>query len=185
MKVHTFLFCFLLPLFSLAGTSDSSQLSIDTTIHSVKKAVLFSAVIPGAGQIYNHISMPKGKKRAYWKVPVIYGGIGTSIYFLAFNQREQKALKTEYSYRVNTGLQQNTDYANYSDIGVLTLYNQHLNWRDLSILAVASVYLIQLIDAGVEAHFVSFDISEDLGMSLEPTLLNNRTAGGKLSLNFH
>ena len=90
MKVHTFLFCFLLPLFSLAGASDSSQLSIDTTIHSVKKAVLFSAVIPGAGKIYKHISMPKGKKRAYWKASVIYGGKGTQIYFLTFNQNKQK-----------------------------------------------------------------------------------------------
>ena len=35
--------------------------------HSWKKAVLFSAVLPGAGQVYNHIAMPKGKKKAYWK----------------------------------------------------------------------------------------------------------------------
>ena len=164
-----------------ASEEDSTSAAKDT-IHSVKRAVIFSAVLPGAGQIYNHITMPKGKKKAYWKLPLIYGGLGASSYFLIYNQIEQKKFKEEYKLRQD--LIVSPEYSQYTDNGILTLYNQHLDWRDLSILALAGVYLIQVVDAGVEAHFVSFDISEDLSMSIEPTLMDYKTAGLKMSFNF-
>jgi hypothetical protein len=153
------------------------------TVHSVKKAMIFSAVVPGSGQVYNHIAMPKGKKKAYWKVPLIYAGLGTTGYFLVKNQLLQKSLKTEYSNRQD-GNALNPDWADYDDFGVLTLYNQHLDRRDLSILAVGAIYLIQIADAGVEAHFVRFDISKDLTLNVRPTVLYNRNPGLLLSLNF-
>lgn len=167
--------------FSFASVDDSTAVEVDT-MHSVKKAVLLSTFAPGAGQIYNHIAMPKGKKKAYWKLPLIYGGLGASGYFLINNQLEQAKYKEEYRQR-ECGIV-SPEYSQYSDAGILTLYNQHLDWRDLSILALAGIYIIQIVDAGVEAHFVSFDISEDLSMSLEPTLLNNRTAGLTMRFNF-
>ncbi|NRA12988.1 MAG: hypothetical protein HRT57_13625 [Crocinitomicaceae bacterium] len=164
------------------ASQDDTTAVVKDTVHSVKKAVILSAVIPGTGQIYNHIAMPKGKKKAFWKVPLIYAGLGASTYFLIYNQTEQKNYKEEYTLRQDSIVSPN--YAQFTDAGILNLYNQHLDWRDLSILAVAAVYFIQLIDAGVEAHFVSFDISEDLSLKLEPTLLNYRAAGLKMSFNF-
>lgn len=151
--------------------------------HSIRKAVILSAVIPGAGQIYNHIAMPKGKKKAYWKVPLIYAGLGASTYFLITNQATQKSLKQEYTNRIdlNPGA---IEWSGYDDQGVLTLYNQYLNWRDLSIVAVGIVYLLQVTDAGVEAHFVNFDVSEDLSLGFDPVILDYKTPGVKLSLNF-
>jgi len=166
---------------SFAAEDDSTSVKNDT-IHSVKKAVIFSAVLPGAGQVYNHIAMPKGKKKAFWKVPLIYAGLGGASYFLAYNQIEQNKFKEEYRLRQCSIV--SPEYEQYTDNAILTSYNQHLDWRDLSILALAGVYIIQVIDAGVEAHFVSFDISEDLSMSFEPTLLNYKTAGLKMSLKF-
>jgi hypothetical protein len=151
--------------------------------HSVRKATIYSAVLPGLGQIYNHRAMPKGKKKAHWKVPLIYAGLGASGYFLVNNQVTQKELKTEYTNRIENGIV-SEKWQNYDDQGVLTLYNQYLTWRDLSILAVSGVYLLQLIDAGVEAHFVNFDISEDLSMSIEPTIMANATCGVMLKLKF-
>jgi hypothetical protein len=151
--------------------------------HSVRKATIYSAVLPGLGQIYNHRAMPKGKKKAHWKVPLIYAGLGASGYFLVNNQITQKELKTEYTNRIENGIV-SEKWQNYDDQGVLTLYNQYLTWRDLSILAVSGVYLLQLIDAGVEAHFVNFDISEDLSMSIEPTIMANATGGVMLRLKF-
>jgi Family of unknown function (DUF5683) len=150
--------------------------------HSVRRAVILS-LIPGAGQIYNHRAMPKGKKKAYWKVPLIYAGLGASTYLLIFNQTEQIRFKNEYSNRQNGG---STDFnlSGYDDAGILTLYNQYLNWRDLSILAVSAVYILQLVDAGVEAHFVTFDVSEDLSLGLDPVLMDYRTAGLRMTLNF-
>ena len=164
------------------ASKDDTTAVVQDTLHSVKKAVILSVVAPGAGQIYNHIAMPKGKKKAFWKVPLIYGALGASTYFLIYNQIEQKNYKEEYTLRQDNITSPN--YAQFTDAGILSLYNQHLDWRDLSILGVAVVYFIQIIDAGVEAHFVSFDISEDLSLKLEPTLLNYRIAGLKMSFNF-
>jgi hypothetical protein len=178
--------------FLLISPSVFSQdsLTVGDTVrpHSIRRAILYSAVVPGAGQVYNHIAMPKGKKKAFWKVPLIYAGLGTTGYFLITNQREQKRLKNEYSLRqedtyvVGDGA---ADLLPYDDAGILTLYNQYLNWRDLSILAVGAVYLLQLVDAGVEAHFVDFDVSEDLSLTVDPVILANRTPGLSLALKFH
>ena len=57
----------------------------DMEKHSVRKAAIFSAVLPGAGQVYNHLAMPKGQKKAYWKVPIIYAGLGATGYFALKN----------------------------------------------------------------------------------------------------
>jgi len=165
-----------------AQNTDST--TIDTTkLHSVRKATIYSAVLPGLGQIYNHNAMPKGQKKAFWKVPLIYTGLGASGYFLVSNQLEKNALKKEYINRTENGLYSD-EWIQYDDQGVLTLYNQHLTWRDLSILAFSGVYLLQMIDAGVEAHFVNFDISEDLSMRISPVLVDWRTAGLSVKLNF-
>ena len=76
---------------------DTTSIPNDT-VHSVKKAMIFSAIIPGSGQVYNHIAMPKGKKKAYWKVPLIYAGLGSTGYFLVKNQLLQnKDYKTKCS----------------------------------------------------------------------------------------
>lgn len=165
-------------------TLETEELKTDSVKpHSIKKAVILSACVPGAGQIYNHIAMQKGKKKAFWKVPLIYAGLGASTYFLVTNQLTQKSLKQEYTNRLE-GNPGELRWSGYDDDGVLTLYNQYLNWRDLSIVAVGLVYLIQVADAGVEAHFVNFDVSEDLSLTFDPVMMNLQTPGLKLSLNF-
>ena len=150
--------------------------------HSIRTAVLLSAALPGAGQVYNHIAMPKGKRKAYWKVPLIYAGLGATTYFLISNQQTQKSLKTEYKLRQD-GLEGDDKWSSYDDQGVLQLYEQHARWRDLSLVGVALVYLLQVTDAGVEAHFVNFDVSPDLALSIDPVLLNQRSLG--VGLTFH
>jgi hypothetical protein len=178
------LFFFFISFSCFSFSQDSTELIQDSIkVHSVKKAVIYSAIIPGAGQIYNHIAMPKGQKKAYWKVPLIYAGLGTSCYFLVSNQQTLKELKNEYLNRQN-GLSISDKYIGYDDQGILTLHDQYQTWRDLSILAVGAVYLIQVVDAGVEAHFVNFDISENLSLRVSPSIINYQTAGLKLKLNF-
>lgn len=176
-------FCSL--FFCLNAQNDSIALeNTDTTkIHSPKRAVILSAVLPGAGQVYNHIAMPKGKKKAFWKVPLIYGGLGVAGYFLVSNQITQLSLKEEYTNR-QLGNALNPEWELYDDPGVLTLYNQHLDWRDLSILGLAAVYILQVVDAGIEAHFVNFDISEDLSLAIKPAYMGNNTVGMSLNFNF-
>lgn len=190
IKELVLLFC-LFTFSCFSQENDTLQVPVDSTAkvkdtvkhHSIRTAVLLSAAVPGAGQIYNHIAMPKGKRKAYWKVPLIYAGLGATTYFLITNQQTQKALKTEYKLRLD-GLEGDEKWSNYDNQGVLQLYEQHARWRDLSIVGVALVYLLQVTDAGVEAHFVNFDVSEDLTLSISPKVLNFNTVGVGLTLNF-
>jgi hypothetical protein len=163
--------------------SQDKKDSIPAPTHSVKKAMILSAVVPGSGQIYNHRAMPKGQKKAFWKVPLIYAGLGATGYFLINNQLTQKALKAEYNNRMN-GNATDPQWEIYDDPGILTLYNQYLDRRDLSILGFAAVYAFQIADAGIEAHFVRFDISKDLSLQIRPSILNSRQAGISASFNF-
>lgn len=144
--------------------------------HSILKAAIFSAIIPGAGQIYNSIAMPKGQpKKAYWKVPLIYAGIGVTGYFGITNAITAKSLKTEYKFREASGFTLTNDahWAEYDQSSLAELYKKYSNQRNWSFIGMSLIYLLQIADAAVEAHFVTFDISENLSMQLRPTLLSN------------
>lgn len=161
------------------GQIDS--LKKDSIPHPYKKAMLYSACIPGAGQIYNSINTKVGRKKAYWKVPLIYTALGTASYLLISNQLTQRSLKEEYTFRVNNNnLKLTQTWEPYDNQAVLTLYRQYLDWRDLSILGLAAIYFIQIADAGVEAHFLNFDVSDNLSLKIDPVLMNSKTAGIQL-----
>lgn len=174
--------------FSFISFSGKAQ-EIDTLKrekkHSVTLAAVLSAALPGAGQVYNHIAMPKGKKKAYWKVPLIYAALGTTTYFLISNQSKVNALRKEYLGREESGLLFiDPAYQQYDNNAILTLHNQHQTNRDLMILATAGVYIINILDAAVEAHFVNFDISEDLTLKIRPTVMQGYSPGLSLRFNF-
>lgn len=162
----------------------NSKIEDSIKVHSPKKAIILSTFLPGSGQIYNHIAKQKGKKNAYWKLPLIYAGLGATGYFLIHNQQTQLSLKQEYTDRLE-GNVLNPDWNLYDDQGVLTLYDTYLDRRDLSILGFGAIYLLQIVDAGIEAHFVTFDISEDLSLAIEPAYFGKNTLGLSFNLNFH
>lgn len=168
---------------SLVSKSINEKEKVDSNFHSVKKAVLFSTIVPGSGQIYNHFAMPKGSKKAFWKVPLIYAGLGTTGYFLLKNNSLKNELKKEYNDR-NNGNDGLEKYAEYDLYGIESLYNVHLNRRDLLIVGFSLVYLLQIVEAAVEAHFVTFDITNDLSIDFNPVLYSFNEVGFKLSLNF-
>jgi len=183
MRQLIVLFVCLLSSWSAFSQEDSLVPVIDTNRHSVKKAVIFSAVVPGAGQIYNHIAMPKGKKKAYWKVPLIYAGLGATGYFMIKNNKIKNDLRSEYESRQQFNAP--VLYQEYDDAGLLTLYTTRRSQRDLCIIGFGVVYLLNVVDAGVEAHFVHFDIGEDLSLSFYPAFLPNNGFGVGAVLNFH
>lgn len=169
-----------------SGDLDTLSVTLvkDST-HSPKKAALLS-LVPGGGQIYNHLAMPKGKKKAFWKIPIIYAGLGATGYFAIQNHLTQKTLKSEYLFRVEKGYP-NPDlpaYAAYDNQGVLTLFENARTNRDLMIFAFIAVYGLNILDAHVEAHFVNFDVSKDLTLSLQPRMHDFKTPGLALTLNF-
>ncbi len=174
--------------FSLFSYSQESiEQEIDSSaIHSPKRAARLSMILPGAGQIYNHRAMPKGKKNAWWKVPIIYAGLGFSINTLITEHALQRDLKNEYIFRMDNG-EPNPDFpdfAQFDDQGVLQLYEQHKGSRDMMIFLTAAIYGLNVLDALVEAHFVDFDVSPDLSLSIRPIAQDIRTPGISLALKF-
>ncbi len=127
-----------------------------------KRAALYSAILPSAGQVYN---------RQVWKVPLIYTGVVASSYFIAFNQRELRR------YRVALIQASDGDPATVSEFGdrltVADLTNRrniHQRYLDLTYLFTALGYTVQVLDALVYAHLKGFDISPDISFHAAPVV---------------
>jgi hypothetical protein len=169
--------------------AQTDSLTQKDTVHSVKKAVIFSSIIPCSGQIYNHIYFEKGAKgrnNVYWKLPLFYGILGFAVNNLIQNQSLQKELKDEYNYRIaNNNATLYSTYQNYDNQGIVSLTKEYESKRDRAILLLGAAYFIQVVDAGIEAHFVRFDISEDLSLQFRPKVLPNYTMGFGINLKFN
>ena len=136
-------------------------------VSQVKKATTLSTICPGAGQIYN---------KSYWRVPIVIGGMASTIYTIDWNNRGYKRFKTAYALRVD--YDKNPDKypggaadefrGAYSATFLKNLKDSYRRNRDLCILLTAGVYMLQIIDAHVDAHLQDYDISDDLTMNLEP-----------------
>ena len=146
----------------------------DSNYRSPKRAVLLSAVLPGAGQIYNHAPM-KGK-RNLWKVPILYAGIGTTSYFLFDNIKNYKSYRTEYIHRLNCDTCASINYPTFTVENLRTAIDQYKNWRDMSVVILAGIYVLQLVDASVSAHLFNHDISPNLTLRIAPTARISNTS---------
>lgn len=122
-----------------------------------------SAILPGLGQVYNH---------KYWKVPIVYAGLGTAVYFINYNRQNYLDLKRAYVRDTNTT---DGDVSEYFERGVTLEQirngaDQYRTWMEYSYLAFFAVYALQIVDATVDAHLFYFDVSDDLSMRFQPTL---------------
>lgn len=172
--------------------------------HSPSKASLYSAILPGLGQIYN---------KKYWKLPLVYGGFGALGYAVTFNQTNFSKYKNAYidftdklpetqSYLDLIGT--NLDPADFDPVLHPDTYDsQQENWfkeqldnnmdyyrrnRDLSYIGLVGLYLLNIVDATVDAHLFNYDIGNDLSMRIEPRLMytgrNMNTLGLQFSIAF-
>ena len=188
MKIVSLVIFVIISFLSFSHEKDSLEV-VDTSYHhSPKKAVMLSAVLPGSGHIYNHIHLKKeqsGKRNIFWKIPLFYSAIGYTAFSLIQNQNIQKDLKAEYNYRQNNNeLALDERWSNYDTQGILSLTKEYEGKRDFSILLFGAAYLIQIIDAGIEAHFVNFDISQDLTLSIHPEIFTPKDIGIGFTLDF-
>ncbi len=136
-------------------------------VSDVKKATTLACIFPGAGQIYN---------KSYWKVPFVVGGFGSMIYCIDWNNRGYQRFKKAYSLR--TDYDANPDkYPNgspdefrgrYTPEFLKNLRNNFRRNRDLCLIISGALYVLQIVDAHVDAHLKDYDISDDLTMTLEP-----------------
>lgn len=156
-------------LFATFACAFSAKLQVvdSAKVHSVKKAAIFSAIIPGAGQVYNHLAMPKGKKKAFWKVPLIYASLGYTSYLCYQKNSEKNALRRELE-SIRAGNPSSPEYEQYDDYALSQLFTTARSRRDFLLLGVGIVYILNIMDAAVEAHFVDFDIGEKLTLHVQP-----------------
>ncbi|HNR17496.1 MAG TPA: DUF5683 domain-containing protein [Chitinophagaceae bacterium] len=136
--------------------------------HSPKKAAMRSAILPGLGQIYN---------KKYWKLPIIYGALGTCTGIFLYNLGNYK--DTRFAYRVKYNMRVNgTDSALFSQIKSklkpldeesLRYYrNQFRRDIDYSALFFILLWGLNVVDATVDAHLKSFDVSPELSLQFKP-----------------
>ena len=139
---------------------EADTIEVDTTYwaHSPRKAAMFSAVFPGMGQLYN---------KKYWKVPVVYAGMGALVYGSIWNSQEYRMYFDKYKYMMGTGL----DEYEGQTLKLVELYkNYHLRNKNLFIIFTVGFYVLQIIDANVDAHLMDYDISDDLTLNIDPVL---------------
>jgi hypothetical protein len=173
-----FLFCF---QFSFAQEQVKQEQKKDTTLkkHSPKLAATLSAVLPGAGQVYN---------RKYWKVPFIYAFGGTLGYIGIQNYSVYNKYRKIIISRTANGEPFTDEYAKvYSTSNLITLQNQHRSFVEYCAVGLLAVYALQIVDALVDGHLYHFDVSEDLSFQWQPNMLFNYGkpyAAVGLTLNF-
>lgn len=163
------------------------------------KAVLYSAIFPGLGQIYN---------KKYWKLPLVYGGFLGFTYAITWNGRQYSDYTAAYKAimkenprdEVNSRIwgpfiRRGLDPASLSDSQITSYRNSfkrqrdsYRRYRDLSIIGAVALYGLCMIDAYVDAHLFDFDISPDLSLRVEPQVQNDpfsqRSFGVQCSFKF-
>ncbi len=150
------------------ATTGSTRYDSALKAHNPRTAAIRSAILPGLGQIYN---------KKYWKLPIVYGALGTSAGVFLYNLKNYR--DTRFAYRVKYNMQYNfTDSALYSsiranlrplDIEALKYYrNSFRRDIDYSVLFFILLWGLNVVDATVDAHLKSFDVSSDLSFRFKP-----------------
>ncbi len=149
-------------------------------VHSPRKATIYSAILPGLGQVYN---------KKYWKVPLIYIGFGTIGYFINWNNENYQLFRIGYQHltdgnpetqdylKIEAVRRNNYDLDNPNQFNNLrTALSRQQDYyrrnRDLLIISLVGFYGLNIIDASVDAHLFDFDIGDDLTLKWEPAMMN-------------
>jgi hypothetical protein len=153
------------------ATPISNKKKVDSVIrvHSPRKAIIRSAILPGWGQVYN---------KKYWKLPLVYGALGTTAYVFIDNINTYRELRFSYAAKYKAtprGGGDSTDYRllkpRYIPVPMESLRNARDQFRryiDYSVLFFVAFWGLNVVDAAVDAHLKAFDVSPDLSLRIKP-----------------
>ncbi len=124
------------------------------------KAAFYSAILPGMGQVYN---------KRYWKIPLVYGALGTSIYFYIDNNKKYHQYRDVYKRRLEgfTG----DEFSYLDDTRLIAAQKFYQKNRDLSALITALFYILNIVDANVDGHLMQYNVNDKL--TVKPNLYRN------------
>ena len=152
-----------------------------------QRALWLALVLPGGGQIYN---------RKYWKLPIVYGGFVGCAYAMSWNNQMFHDYSQAYmdimdddpntqSYNQFLHLGAKIEASNMQQYQTLfkKRKDRYRRWRDMSFFVLVGVYALSVIDAYVDASLSEFDISNDLSLRVQPTVLNNHFSSNPFKSN--
>lgn len=162
--MRTFLHTFFLLLGATAFAQQDSIVPVQPKLSKMElraldplapsKAAFYSAILPGLGQAYN---------RSYWKIPLVYAGIGTSVYFYIDNQRQYVKARDEYKLRLRGIDKSDTPkIGSYTAEQLIIVQKRLQKNRDLSLFITLGLYVLNIVDANVDAHLQQFNVDDDL-----------------------
>jgi len=125
------------------------------------KAAFYSAVVPGLGQVYN---------KRYWKIPIIYAGMAAGIYF--YKQQDKDYDRFRNAYKRRLAGYTDDEFQGISDERLINAQKSAQKNKDISIIVTIAFYLLNVVDANVDAHLRQYEVSEDL--SLQPNFDYNQ-----------
>ncbi|MBV7267866.1 hypothetical protein KCG49_01525 [Winogradskyella sp. WHY3] len=177
-KRQYFLLLFLFSMvlsFSQEKKNDSTDIGLDKELVVIEeqaierkpidplrpsKAAFYSAILPGAGQAYN---------KKYWKIPIVWGAIGTGIYFYVRNDKQFDRYRDAYKRRLAGFTDDEFSDADgnplISDDGLIRAQQQFRRNKEISLLVTIGLYALNIIDANVDAHLLQFNVDENLSLS--------------------
>jgi TM2 domain-containing membrane protein YozV len=149
---------------------------------SPSRASFLSAAVPGLGQFYN---------RKYWKVPLVWAAVGTGVFVYQFNQTEYLRYRTAFKLR-SAGFSTDEFYdvnldgigPDVSDRALEEAQKKAQSQRDSTLLIAIGLYLLNVLDASVDAHLKPFNMNEDLNVSIQPIISQHPVQmGAEIGLN--
>ena len=187
-----FIFILFISFKSLAIDNAPKLVLADTTEKNVKKlankqahrAAVMSAILPGLGQAYN---------KKYWKIPIVYAALAAGSYLLYYENSQYQQYHRELLYRYNHNqVHSDSSLTTYTTDKLNTEKLVYQKYRDFSIVGVVIIYALNIIDASVDGHFKTFDVSDNLSMTIKPktffcaqNIQNPLGVGAGLSLSFN
>ena len=178
MKIN-FIISIISLVISLKSYAQDQEIDFDKLDPTApSKAAFYSAVLPGLGQGFN---------KKYWKIPIVYAAIGTSVYSYDFNQKKYWDYRNAYKSR-KAGYK-NDPYQNLilDDDRLLDGAEFHKKNRDLSMVFIVGFYILNILDANIDAHLKQYNVNESL--TIKPYINNDiefyeQSIGISLNLNF-
>lgn len=160
--------------------SDTATISSYASRYDPRKAILYAAILPGMGQIYN---------KKYWKLPLVYGGFVGFGYGVQFYQRGYRDFKDGLFELLETDATTiRIRGYDLTESDLRRLVDRYRRQRDFFLILSAGMYLLQMVDAHVDAHLKEFDLNPNLHVRIQPTmnsdLLTGRTTGLSLIIKF-
>jgi hypothetical protein len=141
------------------------------TRYDPRKALLFAAAVPGLGQAYN---------KKYWKLPLVYGGFVAIGWRITVYNNFYKRYRGELFYNLSHGLSANTARHPESQIEtsqLRRLVDRSRRERDFWVIMMGAMYVLQIVDAHVDAHLKEFDLNPNLKVSFRPTMDSDAVLG--------